>query len=62
MANRDYPKMMKKQKELSDNINSIAFVSDGFYKYRDILKMTLVYDPVKRVSIQDLIMSLKDLN
>jgi dual specificity tyrosine-phosphorylation-regulated kinase 2/3/4 len=51
MANREYPKMIKKQKELSENIGSIVFVSDKFEKYRDILKITLQSDANKRVRI-----------
>jgi dual specificity tyrosine-phosphorylation-regulated kinase 2/3/4 len=53
LTGRDYQKIIKKQRELCDNLHKVAITHKELEKYRPILKKILVFNPDKRPTIQE---------
>lgn len=59
LANREYRKILKKQKQLCEGLKRVNFILGEFEKYRKVLERILVYDVNGRANIDEIISMLE---
>ena len=52
LTGRSYPKILRKQKEICDNLHKIVFTNCEFESFRTLLKRTLVFNPQSRATFE----------
>ena len=61
LTGRDYIKIMRKQREIVENMHRIPFTCKEFDKFRPVLRRLLTLSPSKRVNLDECIEELQKI-